>query len=317
MKLHRMAFVEMRPPPPALRRFVFSTNTGAAVSIIDFEGCEDATDQPHEPPGTTLSWGRKTEAPVRVLLDAVIDITVRPVGKEEVVEVPDEARRSTESALSEIAGHIAILCQCQFNVFSPRPYLCLEPESDSERQWLFDAGPIGLPALDGGFALVGPGGARRQDFRNLLTDRSKGTALLAAALAAGHGVPKLHELMRVFENGFARAGGKLVRPLAEFLGSYPDWDLGYSLGEVSHWVIDLRDPATHADLRRARRVIMDPDVEPYLVRIEQAAYDVLFNKEEWHSPSPRRLQRWSFGSMNRSTGAIVSTAGEGEAPALG
>jgi hypothetical protein len=41
---------------------------------------------------------------------------------------------------------------------------------------------------------------------------------------------------------------------------------------------DLRDPATYADLSRASRVLLDPDVEGDLPRIEQAAYDVLFNK---------------------------------------
>ncbi len=33
---------------------------------------------------------------------------------------------------------------------------------------------------------------------------------------------------------------------------------------------------------------MEPDVRPFLPRIEQAAYDVVFNKAVWHTPSKER-----------------------------
>ncbi|MDI6912198.1 hypothetical protein [Nocardioides sp.] len=219
--------------------------------------------------------------------------------------------KDAESALTEAADVLAITSQARHEVYSPRPYVFLEPTTDEERRQLAGIERIGLPPLRPGPARLAPGAHVNIDFRTLLADRPVGIALLGAALSAGHGVAKLHDLMRVFENAFACAGVKLlVDPLTDFLKSYP-WDLGYTRDEVRSWIKELRNPATHADLTQARTVLLDPDIEPYLPRVEQAAYDVLFNKRDWHKRDSARLDRWHFKSMIRRDGsAIVSEGGE-------
>lgn len=53
MKLHRIAAVELVPPPPGLRRRVLRVNGDIAVAINNFEGCADYTDAEHAP-GLTI-----------------------------------------------------------------------------------------------------------------------------------------------------------------------------------------------------------------------------------------------------------------------
>lgn len=311
MKLHRLVAVELRPAPRALRRWRIATSTGLEVVVVSFTGSEDLTEQPELPPSTgpTISWGRPAEnAPARVMLSAmqVVSMENLQVGQ---MRIPEGAASRAETALSEAANLLAIACQAQHDVYSPRPYIYLEPESEDEGSALADAGHVELPPLRSGGSVQGPGGDRAPLFSGLLGDRPQGVALMGAALGAGHGVAKLHELVRVFESAFAVAGNRLIDPLTQFLRTYPSWQLGYTRGEVRRWIKELRDPATHADLRISKRVLLDPDVEAELDRIEQAAYDVLFNKRDWNRSSPDREQRWSFNAMTRQDGSAIISDG--------
>lgn len=308
MRLHRLVMVELRPAPQQLRRRILLRENGVEVSINDFEGCDDVTEQPELPPtGTSVRIRRVVEqAPARVALSAVtqIHLEAEPDGR---VMLSADVTADSEAALAKAAGILAVLTQSQFEVYSPRPYAYLEPETDDESELL--GSRVHLPGLALTASMVAPGGGSTLDVAGLLQDRPQGLKLLAAALAAGHGVPKLHELIRVFEHAFAVGGARLVDPLLEFLRSYPEWDLGWTHGEVRHWIQGLRDPATHADLRLATRVLMDPDVEEFLPRIEQAAYDVLFNKANWHRADPARAQRWVFNTMLKRDGSPIVSAG--------
>lgn len=304
MKLHRYAVVELRPAPAALqRRLLLETPRGVLVRINSFEGSADVTGATTQASGLTVTWGRKAETdPARVMIEAMMPVEFTVTGHS--IAVQRESVTLAETALSQAANLLAVMCQAEFDVFSPRPYLFLESQTPEEAGTLAESIRIRLPALKGGAPRLAPGGHQDTDFHRMLSDRPAGVALLGAALAAGHGVSKLHELMRVFENAFAVAGRRLVDPLAEFLRSHP-WSLGYTRGEVRLWVTHLRDPATHADLLKAKRVLLDPDVEGSLPRIEQAAYDVLFNKGRWHNVDPARINRWAFSGMVLSDGSVV------------
>ena len=85
------------------------------------------------------------------------------------------------------------------------------------------------------------------------------------------------------------------------------WDVGYSDDEVEELVNDLRHPATHADLRKQASFASDNDVQHHLVGIEQAAYDVLFNKRDWHTADSDRGERSSLRCAVTATGRIVNT----------
>lgn len=78
---------------------------------------------------------------------------------------------------------------------------------------------------------------------------------------------------------------QLDKKLAQFLAGN---DLGYSRDEIKTWFAP-RDGATHGDLSKAPTLVGEARVRPFLARMEQAAYDLLFNKEVWHDPS--RLRR--------------------------
>lgn len=307
MKLHRLAVVELVPPPSGLRRRVLWVSDDVVVSIHSFEGCEDYTDVDHTP-GLTVSWARPAESdPARVMLNACSPVDVEVSGPR--IRVPREDIGAVDAALAQGANLLSVMCQSRYDVYSPRPYLFLEGETSEEVDQLEQCVKIDLPAFRPGPPLLAPGGHQKADFQALLADRPTGITLLGAALAAGHGVAKLHELMRLFENAFAVAGHRLVDPLAEFLRAHPH-DAGYTRGEVNTWVRELRDPATHADLSRSKRILLDPDVEAQLPRLEQAAYDVLFNKSRWHNVDTGRTPRWGFGgTLRRDGGVAISDMG--------
>jgi len=68
--------------------------------------------------------------------------------------------------------------------------------------------------------------------------------------------------------------------------------MGYTRAEIKSW-FDLRDPLTHADLRKASWVATGYNLEGIVSRMKQACVDVLFNKDAWHDPSATRRQVWS------------------------
>jgi len=215
-------------------------------------------------------------------------------------------REGLETAISEFAAVIAILSETPWTLYSPKPYLALEAETQEEKDALQAARRIVLPPSKVGIPFMGQGLGQPQDLAALLPDRPDGLMLLSAAVAARGGVATLHELFRVLENAFARGGDSLVKPLANFLTTYPSWDLGYEEDEVRMWVRDLRHPGTHADLRRSRRIAYDADVNRHIPRIMQATYDVLFNKTKWQTIEQSRTMRWAFSSALRKDGMVLT-----------
>lgn len=272
-----------------------------------FKGPEDLGDRQGPVHGLTTAMRRPNEQPhAEILLAGVVPFQVPPSDR---WALSPADTISAERAVAERINLLAIGAQASFDALSPRPYIFLEPQSDAERERLDEVDRVDLPKLRLGVARLAPGVHRSDvDFGAVLGDRPHGVALMGAALAAAQGIAKLHELIRVFENAFAVGGGRLIDPLTDFLRSH-QWELGYTRGEVRGWIRELRDPATHADRARSQ-VLLDPDVEPRLPRIEQAAYDVLFNKRHWHRSDSQRLDRWGFASMiDRDGGSIVSEGG--------
>jgi hypothetical protein len=94
---------------------------------------------------------------------------------------------------------------------------------------------------------------------------------------------------------------RLIDPVAEFL-SYFDV-LMYGKDETYHWFRTLRDRAVHADKRPD--FALARDVEPVLSRVEQAAYDVLFNKLNWRSSDSDRRDVWTPEGGVLPDGSVV------------
>lgn len=196
--------------------------------------------------------------------------------------IPNDLRRKLEDALETMANLLAVTHQCKRTITSVVPYIAIHPIDEEAKQWIGTAtairtGTAAFPdrmqhALD--LNAVAP----------FLTDRLDGVSLLTEALCQDYPTGKLHEYMRVFERAFARGAGDVCRDLlVDFLA--PQGYYGYDTAEINRW-LHLRHIATHADHRPEFAV--EADIRPVVNRMEQAAFDVLFNKEKWHDPSISR-----------------------------
>lgn len=304
MILHRFALILFDTKLPRVEAWGYETRDGVKVAVQSVHNVGDAV--PAE--GLTFIAPRRVPEtePTSILLVANITTTVAVVDPSQV-RLPDAPRVAAERALSEMAAMIGIQSEAPWRIVSPRPYLALSSESDAERELLKSSKRIVLPSVPTDSPMHGQGiGEVGYPIHLLLKDRRDGVVLLGAAVRVGGGVAKLHELFRVFENGFGRAGVGLIEPLTKFLQSYPGWDLEYTRSEVEFWVNRLRHPATHADLKKSSRVAYDVDVERYLFRIEQAAYDVLFNKAKWNTGDVGREMRWSFSVAQQGGGRLLA-----------
>jgi hypothetical protein len=213
------------------------------------------------------------------------------------IMVPDEARRRAEAGIEVAANLIAVAERCKRTISSPTPALVLIPGGKTMLNWLnkslgFKFNRFGIPS---GRMYV----ETNPHILKQLRDRTDGLALMAEALANEHGTGRYREFIRLFERAFGLASSALDNQLARFLMSS---SLGYSHSEVKQWVA-LRNPAIHAN--RGSAFVLESDVRPVIHRIEQAAYDVLLNKADWHSPSHRRRKVWMPTTGTTSPGTDI------------
>lgn len=224
---------------------------------------------------------------VHFLAHAQINLTQRPeVTSDGFLLVPEEARKKAEAGIESVANIIAVTENCKRRISSPTPCVALLPETPESLTWLNSTRGI----------LVAPSGYPNPRFhvtldetaQQSLQDRLDGVALLAEALSHDHPTGKFHEFMRFFECAFARSPSQFKKKLSQFLKEGP---FGYNREEIKRW-IELRNPATHAD-KTETSFVLESDTRPVVARMEQAAYDVLFNKVKWHDPSRERREVWT------------------------
>lgn len=224
-------------------------------------------------------WVIEKERKSRLLVSAEVSLDARPsITSDGDIEIPIEARKRAEKAIETAANIISVSEMSKRSISSPNPSTAFLPEDSETLEWLDKT--KGIEVL-----LKQVFGARLsfQDaiLKNDLEDRFDGISLMAEALANEHPTGKFHELLRLFERAFGLSSNALVGPLSEFLAQK-----GYTKTEVENWVVKLRHPATHADNRKS--FVLESDIRPVINRMEQAAYDVLFNKLRWHGNSIER-----------------------------
>ena len=292
MILFRWAVMRFSERLPAVAPWSTRTEGNVDVAVAHVRNSDS-----HAAP-TSLSFLAPRQMPelepTEVVILASTEIGVRTRGPFQI-EIDDAPRRRAERAISTFAANLGIVAETSWTLSSPNPFLAVAASSEEDRETLHLAERIVLPPPQLAPAFLGTGLGVATDLLHL-TDRLDGVRLLGAAVSTTTGVARLHELFRLLENAFACAGERLVTPLERFLKSYPAWDLGYSSSEIQGWVTDLRNPGTHADLRRSKHVAFDSDVHAHLHRITQAAYDVLWNKTYWHSSNSDRTMRWTYRS---------------------
>lgn len=246
------------------------------------------------------------------LLAAGVELSSKLLMDGTEILVPSDLRRKLEETLETMANLLAVTHQCGRTIRSTIPYVAIDPIDEEAKQWISAATAIqaakeGVPdrmqhALD--LNTVIP----------LLTDRLDGAALLAEALCQDHPTGKLHEYMRLFERAFARPAGDVCRDLlVDFLTPLR---YGYDANEINHW-LHLRHLSTHADKRLDYAV--ESDTRPVVNRLEQAAFDVLFNKEKWRDPAIARRKVFHpiYGSLSsHGSKMFMALDAKGDARAL-
>ena len=282
----------------------------ARLAHLTVHGASDLPTFRMEAGNVLVESGGVRNHPGQLILNASVPLVRRPTVTPAGIRLPVTPRREAEDAIEAAADTIAVSVGLRRSISSPNPYVGLIPETTAELDWMnatpgFSPLPLRQVAsartLDKPLAVLGP----------LLEDRRDGIGLMAEALAHTHATGQFHDLMRVFERAFALAPGALLDPLSNFLRGAR---LGYSRREIHKW-LELRGPATHADRRPV--VLSEPDLRAPVLRMEQAAYDVLINKEAWRDRSPRRRNRWRPTTGTRtSSGAVWIEQGSGHGEAL-
>lgn len=243
---------------------------------------------------------QQTESETMFFVYAIIPLKHLPkVTKENLIVVPKNERKHLEVAIEHSANLISLENSVKRDISSMSPYIAFYPESDEELSWLEKSdGVLSERKVNKG-SIKGSFEIKLDEMLLHLTDRMDGVALIVESICQTHRSGKFHEYIRFFERAFKVSARKLIKPLSAFLEKS---DLGYLEIEIEKW-IDIRDPLTHADQRNY--FYLQSDVAPYINRIEQAVYDVLFNKVKWRDAGIDRRNVWKPLSGSTSPGADI------------
>jgi hypothetical protein len=223
----------------------------------------------------------------RMLVSASQQLDYRPkVTADNEVVVPEKQRVAAENAIEVTANLVAVSQGCRRAISSPWPPVVFVATGDDGQSWLDSKDGLRHARL-----MRRVSAASVLDFDasvlNQLQDRLDGVELLVEAFGHSHATGRFHDLVRVFERGFKRPPNRLAAPVFAFL----DPLFGYASQEVRDWFETQRDAATHADQRSEFSV--EADLRPLVDRMEQAAIDVVFNKERWRDDSTSRRSVWT------------------------
>lgn len=232
------------------------------------------------------------------LLTAKVDLPSLPENDDAGrVVIPAPAREECELAIEALCNVVATFQGCSRSILSPSPAVALECADKSEREYL--EASRGIHAVQ-----RGDSGARNaiplsEQSLAGISDRLVGVALLAEAYTEGE-LGRFREFLRFFEVAFRTPVTELSKKLHRFLAP----GFGYTRAEINNW-IQLRDPLSHADLKKSKVIATTSDVRRFVLRAEQAALDVLFNKATWGDNSIARRNLWTPDAFTTSEGGKI------------
>lgn len=307
MRLLRAATVTLsRPVPFEFGTWPFLASNGVAVEISVVHATSEYADIT-DTPATVAGPSVRIQAPwesehLTVGVSAEVEC-----GEPDLVDgrlsIPDEPRKAAEAAIVEYADTLAVAHQCRRIIRSPFACVALGPFDNQNRTTTplpeihFDPPASPVPARLMPHRV--PNALQEQ-----LKDRRDGLTLMADSLSEETAVARVRGLFLVMERAFTTGPGATVRPLVDFLASSPVAQiLNYTEPEVAGWMTRLRPLCMHAD--RRPEYVKNSDVAPFLPRLEQAAYDVLFNKKRWRDKSSLRREGLHFSSGLTPTGVTL------------
>lgn len=138
---------------------------------------------------------------------------------------------------------------------------------------------------------------------NSLGDRLDGVKIFSEALSSNSTSGKFREFIRLFERAFNKENRALIKPLSLFLGSAKK--LEYTEEEIKNW-ITIRHRLNHSNSKEG--FLIDREIIHNIPRIEQATYDILFNKNLWGNKSLDRRDFFEFKKrIDKDNKAVVKT----------
>ena len=199
--------------------------------------------------------------------------------------IDDRIRRKCEHGICMLANLLSVFNACSKSIYSPYPCVAVEYENENEMAYLqSSSGFFVIERRDNGAYMPIE---FKPEYVSQLTDRLDGVTLLSEHYSSSES-GKYRELVRYFELAFKMAFVQIEKKLFQFLrGS----TYGYTRHEIKEW-IGLRHSSFHADQKKSLEISITSDVQSYLMRMEQAAIDVLFNKKHWRSSSSLRRDIW-------------------------
>ena len=253
----------------------------------------------------TIQPRKPDETPMRqMLVFAEVPLESRPVvNGDGMIVIAEQIARQSEIGIERFADLASVATFSSRAITSAVPAAGFSDVSATDREWLANSSGLSQPAQH--LTLVPVAIEITDPVLHELGDRMDGVELLTEALADTHETGRFRELARFFERAFGAPPAGLIRPLADFLRYYDK--LQYTYDEVEQWR-QLRHQATHAD-HRDRRYVLARDVRPALMRVELAAYDVLFNKRNWGQPDSNRREVWqpAGGALRDQRQVVIST----------
>ncbi|MDB5050378.1 MAG: hypothetical protein JWO30_3449 [Fibrobacteres bacterium] len=209
-------------------------------------------------------------------------LTLDEIGR---ILIPEEEKGKCEYAIESIADILSVFGSSRRSLLSPTPCAAIEFESETEKEFLKSTKGIKVNQKQYSTSkFIFP---FESQYINAITDRLGGVALLAEVNTEGE-AGKYRDLVRFFEFAFNRPFTQLDKIIHSFLAPMP---YGYERKEIKEW-ISFRHAASHADLQKTQGFAVTSDVRDFLMRMEQAALDTLFNKKEWHNASTLRRDIW-------------------------
>jgi len=202
------------------------------------------------------------------------------------IVIPTTPREYCEFAIEAICNLVSTFHGCSRSILSPIPCVALECTTPEERDYLEDSrGILGIHRGDSGVRNKIP---MEAELLTSVSDRLDGVALLAEAYS-GSESGRYREFVRFFELAFRAPFTQLNKRLEKFFEPTP---FGYTRSEINRWIA-LRHPMSHADMKKTQAIAITSDVRRHILRMEQAALDVLFNKDSWSDKSVTRRRVWT------------------------
>lgn len=269
MRLIRFAVLEMDPAPNGWDSWEVAIGE---VELSTLQVVNETSDE---------------ETKRRLLIKAEVSLVKYPeVDFANRLIIPSEERVLCESAIEDVANLISLLGKCSRTICSPSLCVALVPDSETEITFLEKSEGILVRPYNHQTHHYQLGSSLKTLFS--FSDRMDGVALLSETYSTGDQSARYQNFMRLYELAFASSFPELAKKLIRFLPPF----YGYESKEVNHWV-DLRTAVSYADQRKYHRISLDANFRKNLLRMEQAAIDILFNKLRWNDPSPNRRNNWT------------------------